>query len=483
MKKDNLPKWIITAAVIIANALCWSMHSKIAYNVAQQREILLGRYTVDYLTVLLLLIPVSVLIINGVWSEKKKHTREDTFKIIVVIAGILLAIVLADVSLRWVHRRRYLSAARYYHRVPNQVMHGVTRDVPLTAFSYPATPPGYPDVEYTLTIDRRGFRNKTDRDKYDIVAIGDSFTEGSEISDEQVWPVLLARRTNLSVYNLGISGAGPVHYLEALKRFGPELSPRIVICMLYEGNDLRPSSFARRNYNKPHLSFKYFYHSSPLRLAIRDAMIRVFGPINAHSVKDPRMLGKISPDDPLYPVAWLPVAVPNPNGNYYTFRIKKVVCHFSTEKEFLDSNVCKAAFETILRIKDWCRRNNSRFILAYAPDKPHVVLPLVKDNLDPRQLRAFLSLKQHDLPPTEQLVDTLIARLSAKESVIGRFCSSNSIEFVSLTQPLQERTAEGQPTYFTYDQHWTPIGQQIVAKTIADYLLRHNAKLAAARME
>ena len=44
-----------------------------------------------------------------------------------------------------------------------------------------------------------------------------------------------------------------------------------------------------------------------------------------------------------------------------------------------------------------------------------------------------------------------------------------AIEFVSLTQPLRKGISSGEQAYFTFDQHWTPVGQEIVAEVLNNY--------------
>jgi hypothetical protein len=73
------------------------------------------------------------------------------------------------------------------------------------------------------------------------------------------------------------------------------------------------------------------------------------------------------------------------------------------------------------------------------------------------------------------LMDIVLARLGVKESAIEEFCRQQSIEFVSLTEPLRRKISEGQQAYFTYDQHWTPIGHEVAADTLYLYL-RNNSE-------
>ena len=47
-----------------------------------------------------------------------------------------------------------------------------------------------------------------DAARYDVVAIGDSFTHGDEVTFEQAWPARLEAKTGLRVLNLGVGGYG-----------------------------------------------------------------------------------------------------------------------------------------------------------------------------------------------------------------------------------------------------------------------------------
>jgi hypothetical protein len=477
--KTRLTRWIATVIVISLNLFLWAWPCDLAYNVAQQRDILLGRYTVDHMTMLLLLIPVSLLIINGIWSRKKpksqKQKREDLFKLTVLSLSIVLAILITDIFLRVIQQKRYVGTTVSYHRPPNSIEKGINKDVCPTAFSYPAACPGYSDVPYTLTVDKRGFRNRTDLEKYDVVTLGDSFTEGSHVSDEHAWPVTFARKSNLTVCNLGMSGGSPATYLETLKRFGLQLSPKTVICMIYEGNDFRAANFAPKK-NKKRFSFETLYKASPLRHALKRALIRSLGPINAkrfskHAAVNAAATNTFPSSHPLYAVSWLPLAVPDgTDTKYYAFKFKRLLSHFITKDELLKSAGCQGLLAKLREIKKLCTDNNIRFILMYCPDKPHVLLPLVKDSLPAEKVRAFMALKEKDLPSANKLLDILVPRLEHRQAVIQEFCRAESIEFVSLTRPLRQEILKGSQTYYTYDQHWTPIGQTVAASTLLSYL-------------
>jgi len=480
MKKNNL-KLILVFLVLLINFILWFIPSDLAYNLAQHRDILLGRYTIDHLTTLLILIPVSLLIIYAILSKKKvktkKQKREDLFKTAVLVVSILLCVIIADFFLRISRQKQYVGNVTSYHRTPNKKIKGVNKDVPVTAFTYPLAKAGYPDVPYTLTTDKRGFRNTTDFEIYDVVTLGDSFTEGSHVSDEHSWPVVFSNKSNLTVYNLGMSGGSPLTYLDTLEKYGLSLSPKIVICTIYEGNDFRSSNFrASKVEDRERVSLESLIDSSPLRIALKKVLINLFGPINCKKFsKDTEKLH--SPSHPMYAVSWMPVGIPQTSDTkYYTFKIKRLLAHFDTRENIEKSSGCQNVIKYMCEINRTCKGQNIRFIVMYIPDKPHVVLPLLKKRLSAIQVHAFMSLNAKMLPESDELMETLYSRLGAHESIIEELCKKDSIEFISMTKPLQQEILKGSQVYYTYDQHWTPMGHLIAAETLSNYLHEHPEK-------
>lgn len=87
-----------------------------------------------------------------------------------------------------------------------------------------------------LEHDANGYRNAHAMTHADIVALGDSNTYGSFVAREAAWPQLLADRTGVSVYNMGVGGYGPGQYFLQIED-ALRLSPKLIIVALYFGND------------------------------------------------------------------------------------------------------------------------------------------------------------------------------------------------------------------------------------------------------
>lgn len=111
---------------------------------------------------------------------------------------------------------------------------------PFAEISYSFDDPG---TVNTVKMDEIGFCNPPDlysqTEQFDAIAIGDSFTWCTTVRPEDTWTAQLAEVANVSTYDLGKPAIGLYEYLQILKRFGLEKSPKVVVMNVYEGNDLR----------------------------------------------------------------------------------------------------------------------------------------------------------------------------------------------------------------------------------------------------
>ncbi len=101
----------------------------------------------------------------------------------------------------------------------------------------PDTELGYVLDPKLTDVDDNGFRNPEVLVQADIVAIGDSHTQGFNAEPEQSWPQQLAATLNQSVYNMGVGGYGPLQY-EILISRALQMRPKRIVVGLSLGNDL-----------------------------------------------------------------------------------------------------------------------------------------------------------------------------------------------------------------------------------------------------
>jgi hypothetical protein len=90
------------------------------------------------------------------------------------------------------------------------------------------------------TSDEHGFHNPSgiwNLDRFDIAAVGDSFTQGACVSSDRNYVAIIQKRYPATL-NLGMLGTGPLYQLAALQEYLPRFSPRVVLWFFYEDNDL-----------------------------------------------------------------------------------------------------------------------------------------------------------------------------------------------------------------------------------------------------
>ena len=156
---------------------------------------------------------------------------------------------------------------------------------------------------YIVKTDEIGFCNPSgfysQSSAIDVITIGDSFTWCNAVRSEDTWTKRLSDFSGLSTYNLGRGGIGLYEYLQILKGFGIQKSPRFVILNVYEGNDLRDairyqqskSNNIKQNSNSCYSSFlqgiielinsplgRYSYFFNLLLAAIKNTIIYMSSP-------------------------------------------------------------------------------------------------------------------------------------------------------------------------------------------------------------
>ncbi|HET8711378.1 MAG TPA: SGNH/GDSL hydrolase family protein, partial [Spongiibacteraceae bacterium] len=361
-------------------------------------------------------------------------------------------------------------AVRY--RPADQVFKWTYVDKPEQARSYPNPPPGYPDVPLQLTTDANGFRNLNFSQnngappQYDILAVGDSFVAGSNVSDDQTWSALLAKATGQTVYNLGVGGSGPPTYMSNYVYFGLKLKPRVALFMIYEGNDFKEDVVL----DEPHAPslkeklaqhFDYAFKSSPVTKGLKrlsNELLEKLGstrPVAGYQEK----------------LGFMPIAVHGGDSvRYYSFPPKRALYLDYSVAEFTDSPEWKSTAKILEEIITISHEHGIKPVFIYAPSAPHVVMPLVKEQIPAEQLRYFLNFKKKHLPAADKVKQQLFDNLDSEQTSVLDFCQTHGIDCVALTDALREQTANGVQTYFTYDQHWTPDGQRIAAQTIEQFL-------------
>ena len=471
-------------------AIAWAIPGPVVAHVARQEPLLLGRYAVGHFVALALGTLLLGLVAALLWNQRS--LAEVVLLAFLALGSTAAGVVLVSSLARVRISPRYQTApvanvvqdpalraqltGVVTWRDPNFRWEWIREDLPAPGRSYPRRVAGRPASPVALTTDDRGLRNPPRAGHYDVSVAGDSFTEGLMVSDDQTWWSLLSRQTGLRIYNTGVAGLAIREYLNNWVAFGLDSGARTVIVTIFEGNDWKaldpapraaavvPEATQAGVFGASVLErvFDFAWDTSPLRFRAQLALEQLLTPIGA--------------DWPLPPslgLCWMPAAITAGGTTQHYAWEPKHMMRLDWEPASFAASPEWTTNEAVLRqLADLARARGVRLVIAYAPSKPHVVLPLLRDQVSAEQLRAFAALRDHagHLPPPEALRDRLYRNLDTQEHVLGDWCTEQGIEFVSLTAVLRERVAEGVPVYFTYDAHWTEEGHVAVAAHLAALL-------------
>ncbi|MDP6057689.1 MAG: hypothetical protein QGH33_02300 [Pirellulaceae bacterium] len=97
-------------------------------------------------------------------------------------------------------------------------------------------------ITFHFKTDRYGFRNHVDRENADVYVVGDSIVVAGKLPFEQTVTSRLEQILGRPVMNLAKSASGPQEQREMFHSAGVPVRNRIVLHVLFEGNDLQDSA-------------------------------------------------------------------------------------------------------------------------------------------------------------------------------------------------------------------------------------------------
>jgi hypothetical protein len=321
---------------------------------------------------------------------------------------------------------------------------------------------------YKFQTDEQGFPNDEykERDQYDIVIAGDSFTIRTA---PKTWIESLRDLTGQSILTLGAPSWGPLNETEAIKQFGLNKKPKWVLLMYFEGNDLfNTEQYLERQATG--LSWKEFdFQNTPItQQVIMPYMIAHWlNPIAGNATN-------AAPISYRYPVTASTEAGP----------IQMVLKDFhllpmsATYNTMAKSDEFAAIKRSLIEMQQQVEAQGAHFLVVYIPSKEHVYWSRIWDptdvnNILARSVTVKLSDGDHGhfvWDPTYLSYDTFNANHNAQERLLTDFARDNGIDFLNLTPTFWQNGIQHGELYQYADPHWNQAGNDLAAQTIAAYL-------------
>jgi hypothetical protein len=460
--------------------------------IVRSHPIVLGRYSMGHFGVLffltLILLGLSALCFSRI-PTLREMLQVALMVVVSTIASGFLLVVGSGIAVHPRYVEKVASTEEEGQKIsglvrerpPHEVFHLTQTDEPEQKRAYPDAPPGYPAYELTLTTDAYGFRNLDVHEQYPMLAVGDSFVAGSNVSDDQPWAALLSKKLHTDIYNLGVPGTDPGIYLNNFVVSGRKFKPKQVLFMIYEGNDFRDITAPVLDLTQPAAVPQP--HAEDVQNAAQavqdDSLSRRItlwtkaSPVTRGLQRlSTEMLEKIGRDNPVpgyaEKVGFMPVKITSPDGKsqYYAFEPKRMLSLVEDKETFRTS----VAWQQIRRIMQTMvmlgEKEGFDVLFLYAPSTPHVVMPLARDAIPEEQLHRFAAYQEKHLPSPHEFKQQVFDSLDNEQQVFLDECAASHLQCLSMTQALRDAAAQGKQVYFTYDQHWTPDGNRVVADAL-----------------
>jgi len=294
------------------------------------------------------------------------------------------------------------------------------------------------DFDYLLRMDRDGFANAEPRaSAADVVVLGDSLVEGEGVDLEFGFPALLGQQlSGARIANLAVTAAGPERQYRIYRRFGRELSPRLVVAGLYLASDLENdetfNAWLREGQGSQYESFRRHGGIEPAAAKKRTTLRRwlqreswLYGNV-VERLR--RLSGRSRPPQEVYRF---------PGGEEVLFDSKALA--FALNRGDGSTARVEAATRSVARLKGAVEDDGARLIVVLIPSKEELFASGVGPSGPPEVVELRRRLMEAD------------------------------VEVLDLYPSLRSAGQRAAP-YFRRNIHLNRFGHQVVANEINSYL-------------
>lgn len=284
----------------------------------------------------------------------------------------------------------------------------------------------------------------------DIAVLGRSFSVGAQSSNP--WPKELSRLTGYSVVNLSQGASGIDLKRKYLEDFGLLRRPRWVIVEVLPSMDI--------------LGY------APLPPTLVQGLVV---PAVQEVARGGAAIGAEKDRRPIFPIE---VDIPGRRVKLTFFAY--YLAALTVDRPTILASKQWAVYTSRLRqLGQEASANGACLALLYAPTKADIYFPLA---VDPRQLEpALVGVAAWRLDDRGRLVGdprrpmdvgAMRANASTARELVSAYAEQEHWLFVDPTEAMTQAVLEGESPFMSIDTHWSDLGQEIVARVVADALER-----------
>ena len=318
---------------------------------------------------------------------------------------------------------------------------------------------------YTIEwiMDRDGFRNQSAAHSADILVLGDSYVEYGPNEPDTFVGRLQQKLPRQRVRNLGKSGYTIAQYVHALRRFGLQYKPRLVLMAIYEGNDIGEM--------RDYLLWKSgrtgaLSGTGQLINFHSDSLLRRYGAAVTATAAELKkridtleevILDKLALMRGHTLMTHPSVAIVDLNGRPHPkLFIDKLPA--TTTAQMLASEEFQAIRNLLTQFKEICRSHGIVPLILYIPTASQIYA----EYSSPESGSQWLDIRERQ-----------IAVRQNTETAVRSAVEEAGLKFVSLSPLFKSAAAEGKMLYYALDAHWNAEGRELAAQFIAGILQTH----------
>ncbi len=295
-------------------------------------------------------------------------------------------------------------------------------------------------------IGMRDNRQLNDYKKYPfkILAIGDSFTYGWGVNDDETFCKLLEKKINkdsVAVLNAGASGSGTDYALRFFQVRGPELSPKVVLYFYYENDFVDNSENRYYTIKKDSIVSKAINKSANSNAIQKNKLAnsKIYNWFASHSHLFNMIRTQVG-------IMWNQ-KVKQENQN------QQATIQRATPKNQL---VNPTSAQGITKTIEISKVENDQFFPTY------VYLKALSKNVEKSGGKFYAFF----IPSNKSIIEYQNLGTMSHEKVIVDFCKANNIKIYSFKDVIMKHKDPFKAYYFQTDLHWNKDGNELAA----DYL-------------
>lgn len=304
-----------------------------------------------------------------------------------------------------------------------------------------------PEYRTFVESNSEGFRDIDhevgDSDRFRILMLGDSFTEGRQVDLESTFFRKVEEKFNLieedvEVISLGVAGYGTNNSLQALKCYGLKYDPDLVILNFFNGNDIFDNYFRQSPHN--------------LKFYLKEGVLVLDESYNkrTESIQNTFMHRLFtSAESNLFSFRFISSKILiSEEGLKNILRYLAEIYHKEYDERW--NNAWDLTEALILEIKMVAEENNADFITMQIPS--FVEFPEKRKNKKESNIYNFKKPRE----------------------IVSDFTKTNNIKYIDLFSVFIDNDVSFDDAHFVEDHHFNERGHDIVSDVIVEYILENN---------